>query len=265
MKYLKITLIVAILAAVILATIILPGLKGEKIKAPSFSNPIANQWKEKINNLCNGKNWVDSTYISIETGVQTDYKMENLSYDEKSALTDYLFAFSCLYLDTTADNLFKKSSYPDSDVQRCRSALTLLLAKQTAEQRNSHLSKANALISTYSRIMSLINPSRQARYVKPFEAFPEIDAARSKAEIQSMQYYKSHFSNNPTITSAVNSLERIVRDAETQYYNDLERLIEQHYNSTKDYVALNYDDAELQEICPNSEASHRLERFISNI
>jgi len=270
MKALKIILIVTALTAAILALALLIKPKYSELDVPDFTNPIANDWKAKINTLCSDNNWNDKGYIAIETGMKADREMDNLTYGEEKSLNEYLFAFSCLYIDTLTDKLFKKPTYPESKINIIQSALVLLQGKLPQGESNSHLKNASALLGAYNRIMSLINPFKPAHYSKPFKPFPKQSAESCRREILSIPYYKSHFINNPTIMQAVNNIDKKMAEAEKKYYNDLELLIEQHHKSTKDKMELYKDEIAFQHLLEeagisyNNAALKRLENYTRN-
>ena len=88
------------------------------------------------------------------------------------------------------------------------------------------------------------------------------DAAQNK--VKSLKHYSSHFSKNPSIKSKVDNLASNRSKAESDYYMNLEKAVENHYKSTKDLEVLLDDQIRFDEISTNQSAKSRLTSFVNN-
>lgn len=267
MKILKLGLIALVIIGAIvgLATI----NSGDEIDdGPTLTSAQANAWKERIKDLCKteGK-WTASGYNKIETGIHTDRvtsKGELLSMDEELALKRYLFATSCNYLKTGTDKLFKQKSYPQGRIDHYEAVLNMLRDKSVEQGDNSNLTDASNIFAAYKQLLDLLKPtSVKATYTHPLRAFSGDDNSQRNKRIQNSSYYKSHFSNNPSLRSKVESIGNS-GNSEQQYYDRLERLIEQHYRNTNDIETLLEDQIRFDEISTSSSAKARLNNFVNN-
>lgn len=234
---------------------------------PEYSNPQANEWKNKIKVLCAENAWTASGYSNIETGIHTDRvtsKGELITTDEENSLQAFLFASSCNYLKESADKLFKQSSYPTDKLNKLEGALELLRGKVSEFDANSNLTEASNMFNAYRQVMGMLSFGATASYSRPLKAYSGGSADGRKAKIQGIPYYKSHFSNNSSIRAKVESIDADMKRAEEQYYNNLEQLVEKHYKSTGRIEELLEDQIRFDEISTNTSAKSKLKNFVNN-
>lgn len=266
MKFIKLLLIALVLIGGISGIVYINSIE-PPIDEPEYSNPQANEWKKKIKNLCKEDAWSVSGYTTIESGIHTDRvtsKGELITTDEENSLQAFLFASSCNYLKESADKLFKQSSYPTDKLNKLEGALEFLRGKVSEFDANSNLTEASNMFNAYHQIMGMLSFGATARYSRPLKAYSGGSADGRKARILGIPYYKSHFSNNSSIRSKVESIDADMKRAEEQYYSNLEQLVEKHYKSTGRIEELLEDQIRFDEISTNSSAKSKLKNFVNN-
>lgn len=266
MKIIKLFLIAAVLIGGIFGLMQLTSKSGG-VEKPDVKSAQANMWKQRIAELCKEGQWTEKGYAEIESGIHSDRvtsKGRLLSIDEELSLKRYLFALSCSYLKDGADKLFKQSKYPKSTVEHYEGALDFLLAEAKGHEANGNLTEAANLFAAYRRLLGQFSFSSKATYSRPLRAFAGGSASGRKAAIKAMAYYKSHFSHNAEIKAKVDGLESALRQAEREYYSNLERCVERNYASTGDLATLLEDEMRFDEISTNDDAKERLDNFLKN-
>ena len=266
MKLIKLLLIALVLIGGISGIVYLNS-QTPTIEEPEYGNPQANEWKNKIIALCKEDAWSVSGYTSIESGIHTDRvtsKGELVTTDEENSLQAFLFASSCNYLKESADKLFKQSSYPTDKLNKLEGALELLRGKVSEFDTNSNLTEASNMFNAYHQVIGMLSFGATASYSRPLKAYSGGSADGRKARIQGIPYYKSHFSNNSSIRSKVESIDTDMKRAEEQYYSNLEQLVEKHYKSTGRIEELLEDQIRFDEISTNSSAKSKLKNFVNN-
>lgn len=266
-KLIKLLILAAVLigAVIGLMYIIDPSNGGDE--APNFTSAQANEWKEQINKLCEKGKWNAKGYNAIETGIHTDRVTsdgELISLDEENALQKYLFTASCNSLNKQVNELFKQSSYPSNSVKSAEETLTFLNGKLANFGSNSNLSEASNILSEYNQLMGSLSFSGSASYSHPLRAFNAMSPEAAQSRIKSLKYYNSHFSKNPTIKNQVSNLAANRAKAESDYYMNLEKAVENHYKSSQDLGVLLDDQIRFDQISTNSSAKSRLNSFVNN-
>lgn len=266
MKAIKLLLIAIVLIGAVIGLLYLNSNTGG-IQEPEFASEQANDWKEKINELCKNNNWSASGYEKIETGIHTDNVTSNgelINNEEERTLLKYLFALSCSSLYENADNYFKQESYLDKTIENFDSANDFLHEGVDKFGENSNLTDLSEILSEYNQLKHSLGFSSNAKYSKPLKEFsaPSADALRSK--ISALKYYKSHFSNNSSINSKISSLASDRGRAEKEYYENLEKLIEKNYKSTGRIEDLLDDQIRFNDISTNKSAIDKLTEFVNN-
>lgn len=266
MKYLKLLLIGIVLIGAISGLIYLNS-EDEEIEIPEYGSARANEWKEKIINLCKNGAWSVNGYNDIEQGVRSDRvttKGELITLDEEMSLTRFLFASSCAYLKEGTDSLFKQTSYSEKKITHYDGALDHLRKQISKHEANSNLTVASNLLSDYHLLMGLLSFGATATYSRPLKAYTGGTADGRRSRILNMPNYKSHFSKNNDIRQRVESLEEKMRQAEQQYYANLELLIEKNFKSTGRIEILLEDQMRFEEISTNTAAKKKLNNFVNN-
>lgn len=266
-KLIKLFLIAAVLVGAVIGLmyIIDPSSNDEEI--PDFASAQANEWKSQINDLCKEGRWTESGFKKIETGIHTDRVTSQgdlISMDEEAALQKYLFTASCSYLNKQVDGLFKQTSYPADIVKSSEEMLSFLDTKLDGFGFNSNLSEASNLISEYHQLLGALSFNGNATYSRPLKAFNSMSADAALHRVKSLKYYSSHFRNNSSIKSKVDNLASDRAKAESDYYMNLEKAVENHYKSTKDLEVLLDDQIRFDEISTNQSAKSRLTSFVNN-
>lgn len=239
----------------------------ETEEVPNFTSAQANEWKEQINKLCETGKWNIKGYNTIETGIHTDRVTSDgdlISLDEENALQKYLFTASCNSLNKQVNELFKQSSYPASSVKSSEDMLTFLNGKIETFGINSNLTDASNILSEYHQLMGSLSFSSSASYSHPLRAFNAMSVDAAQSRIKSLKYYNSHFSKNPSIKNQVSNLAPNRAKAESDYYMNLEKAVENHYKSTKDLEVLLEDQIRFNQITTNTSAKSRLSSFVNN-
>ena len=266
MKLIKLLLIAFVLIGGISGIVYLNS-QPPTIDEPEYGNPQANEWKNKIKALCKEDAWSVSGYTSIESCIHTDRAMskgELISIDEENSLQAFLYASSCNYLKESADKLFKQSSYPTDKLNKLEGALEFLRGKVSEFDANSNLTEVSNMFNAYHQVMGMLSFGATASYSRPLKAYSGGSADGRKARILGIPYYKSHFSNNSSIRSKVESIDADMKRAEEQYYSNLEQLVEKHYKSTGRIEELLEDQIRFDEISTNSSAKSKLKNFVNN-
>lgn len=268
-KVIKLILIAAVLVGAVIGLmyVIAPSNNDEGI--PDVTSATAKEWKEKIQELCKEGNWTEDGFKKIESGIHTDRvtsQGELISMDEEAALQKYLFTASCSYLNKQVNNLFKQSNYPDKTIKSSEDMRDFLSTKLEKFGSNSNLTEASNILSEYRQLLGAITFNSNASYSRPLRAYNAISTEAARSRVNALKYYKSHFSNNPTIRSQVDNLAYNRSRAEADYYSNLERAIENHFKSLadKDVSILLTDQVRFDEISSNEDAKRRLESFITH-
>lgn len=266
-KLIKLLLLAVVVVGVIVGLMYVIAPNKDKKAGPDVTSAEAKNWKEKIDALCKEGKWNSGGYNSIETGIHTDRVTSNgelISIDEENALQNYLFNSSCNYLFNSVDKLFKQSNYPANMINSAENMQNFLMSKRDKFGSNSNLTKASAIFSEYHRLMGLLSFSSNATYSQPLKEFKAVSAESAKSQIKKLQYYGSHFSKNTSIKSQVDNLESNRAKAESEYYVNLAKAVENHYKSTHDFDALLDDQIRFSKISTNSTATSRLNSFVNN-
>lgn len=232
--------------------------------APVYTSQSSIEIKGMIDSLCTDGKWCVEGYKKIDSRIHMDNVQGVIDKQDAKSLSMYLFSSSCVYVKEGLDKLFQQDSYPSGKEAHYESALGLLRSKVAEQGENSNLDEASNLFSAYKRLMATLSFGKRAEYVKPFKAYLSGNADNIKSTILSMKYYKSHFCKNSSIRSKLNSVGTDMLRAEEKYYNDLEKLIEDHYKSTGNMEELMYDQVEFMKISTNDSANSRLNKFVNN-
>lgn len=264
MKAIKLLLIAILLVGIVVGLINIPGVI--KIQEPEFTSEQANSWKEQINQLCKDDNWSVTGYERIETGIQTDNATsdELINDDEERALMKYLFALSCSSMFERADKHFMQPSYSEPTIEKFEAANAFLSDEVDNFEDNSNLTKLSNILSEYAKLKRSLSFSSRAKYTKPFKEFSAPSAEVLKKRIADLKYYKSHFSKNTSFQTKVNHLVADRERAEKEYYEHLELLIEQNYESSGRIEELLDDQMRFSEISTNQSAIDKLTTFLHN-
>lgn len=267
MKYIKMLILALLIIGAVVGLIFWMSPSKETEESPDFTSAQANEWKEQINKLCEKGKWNAKGYNAIETGIHTDRVTSDgdlISIDEENALQKYLFTASCNSLNKQVNELFKQTSYPANSVKTAEETLTFLNRKLGNFGSNSNLTEASNILSEYHQLIGSLSFSGSASYSHPLRAFNAMSADAAQSRIKSLKYYNSHFSKNPTIKSQVNNLASNRAKAESDYYMNLEKAVENHYKSTKDLEVLLEDQIRFNQITTNTNAKSRLSSFVNN-
>lgn len=266
-KIIGLILLAALLVGAVVGLMTLMAPDTEEEQGPTFENEEANNWKSKIDALCSDGKWSEKEYSSIEDQIHSDRVMSQgalISIDEENALQKYLFAASCKYLNSQVDKLFKQSSYADAKIKTSEAMIQFLAPKLDSFGSNSNLTQASDMLSEYHRLLGAVSFSSGASYSQPLRAYNAPSAQSVQESIRRMKYYASHFSKNAQIREKVNNLAANRAKAENQYYDNLEKAIERHSNSTHDMTGLLDDEISFQQISTNSSAVNRLSSYVKN-
>lgn len=266
MKAIKLLLIAIILVGAVIGLLYINSGTDE-IQEPEFTSEQANEWKDKINELCKDDNWSVSGYESIETGIHTDNVTsdgELINDDEERTLLKYLFALSCSSLFENADVYFKQKTYSEKSIEKFDKASDFLSDAVEKFGTNSNLTKFSKILSEYVQLKRSLGFSSNAKYSKPLKEFSAPSADALKSRITGLEYYKSHFSNNTSINSKVNNLASDRNRAEQKYYENLELLVEKNYKKSGRIEELLDDQIRFNEISTNSTAIDKLTSFVNN-
>lgn len=267
MKYVKMLILALLIIGAVVGLIFWMSPSKETEEIPDFTSAQANEWKEQINKLCEKGKWNAKGYNAIETGIHTDRVTSDgdlISLDEENALQKYLFTASCNSLNKQVNELFKQSSYPAASVKSAEDMLTFMNGKLGNFGSNSNLTEASNILSEYHQLMGSLSFSSSASYSHPLRAFNAMSADAAQSRIKSLRYYNSHFSKNPTIKNQVSNLASNRAKAESDYYLNLEKAVENHYRSTKDLEVLLEDQIRFNQITTNTNAKSRLSSFVNN-
>ena len=266
MKAIKLLLIAIVLVGAVIGLLYINSGPDE-IQEPEFTSEQANEWKEKINELCKDDNWSISGYEEIETGIHTDNAIsdgELINDDEERTLLKYLFALSCSSLFENADAHFKQKTYSEKSIEKFEKANEFLSDAVDRFGTNSNLKELSKILSDYSTLKRSLGFSSNAKYSKPLKEFSAPSADALKDHITKLKYYKSHFSNNTSINSKVNNLASDRNRAEQKYYENLELLVEKNYKASGRIEELLDDQIRFNEVSTNSSAIEKLTTFVNN-
>lgn len=262
MKYIKLLLVAVVLIGIIVGLIWWQN-KPELVQEPDLSSVTAKEIKEQIKSLCTEGKWATQGYSKIESRIHMDSVNCNIEMQEANTLRMYLYSSSCLYVKESVDQFFKQDSYPADKIKFYETALDFLCCKIPEQGKNSNLSDASSIISAYHHLLSSLSLGMSVTYTRPLKPYSGSTGSR-KANIQGMPYYKTHFSNNSSIRSKVEKMDADMKDAESKYYDSLERLVEKHYKVTGSIEDLLEDQIRFDEISTNSAAKTRLNNFVNN-
>lgn len=270
-KLIKLLILAAVLIGAVVGLMYIIAPDNGEDKGPLVSSPTANEWKEQINKLCEKGKWNAKGYNAIETGIHTDRvtsEGELISLDEENALQKYLFTASCNSLNKQVDELFKQSSYPASAVKSSDEMLAFLNGKLENFGSDSNLTESSNILSEYHQLMGCVSFSGSASYSHPLREFDAMTAEAAQNRVKSLKYYNSHFSKNPTIMNLVNNVLSNRAKAESDYYMNLEKAVENHYKSSQkssqDFEVLLDDQIRFNQISTNSNAKSMLNSFVNN-
>ena len=266
MKILKLLLVALIIVGGIVGLLFLNS-GSEELKEPTFTSLQANEWKEKINQLCSDDNWTPGKYDEIESGIHTDRvtsKGDLINGEEEQTLNRYLFSLSCEFLWKSADKHFKQQSYSEKKIEGLGAGCDFLTEQVERFGKNSNLTALSSILSSYQVLKRSLNFSSHARYSRPLKAFPGGSAVALQQRIREMKEYQSHFCHNLSIQSKVEHLISDRQRAEREYYENLELLIERNYTTDNDLETLLEDQIRFNEISTNEEAVERLTNFVNN-
>lgn len=267
MKYLKLLMIAAVLvgAVILLLFITQDGSSGSNAGVQSSC---AKQIETEIINLCKEGKWNKRGYKNLTNKINTFTKDGNLESVEQNSLNLFLYTESCKSVFERADKFFSRKSYPSDKVKSIESDLGFL--KELKAGSNSNLTQGLNMIQEYKTVLACCSFSSKATYSVPLKVFNSGMADIMKGRIQGMRYYKSHFSKNPEIRAKVENISSNLKQAESEYYVNLEKCVEEHYytqirNGMQKWQALlqtqkDYD--RFKEISTNSDATSKLYNFI---
>lgn len=266
-KLIKLLILAAVLIGAVIGLMYFIAPSSGNDEVPDFTSAQANEWKEQIDKLCKKGNWNAKGYNAIETGIHTDRVTSDgdlISLDEENALHKYLFTASCNSLNKQVNELFKQTSYSPAKVKSSEDMLTFLNGKLGNFGSNSNLTEASNILSEYHQLMGAMSFSSSASYSHPLRAFNAMSADAAQNRIKSLKYYNSHFSKNPSIKNQVSNLASNRAKAESDYYMNLEKAVENHYKSSQDLGVLLDDQIRFDQISSNSSAKSRLNSFVNN-
>lgn len=263
MKFVKLILIAVALVGIV-AGLVWWQNRPEPVTEPAFTSARANEIKEEIKSLCKDSKWSVEGYTRIEMLIHMDSVNYNIEMLEANSLKMFLYSSSCIYVKEGVDHLFKQDSYPSAKITYYEDALNHLRNKISEQGDNSNLTDASAIFSAYQKLKDTLSFDEKATYSRPLKAYSGGSADGRKARIQAMPYYKSHFSKNASIRSQVANIEVDMKNAEDNYYDNLEELVEDHYKSTGRIDDLLEDQIRFSEISTNSSATSRLRDFVNN-
>lgn len=265
MKAIKLLLIAILLVGSVVGLLMIPEI--DKFQVPEFTSEQANSWKEQINQLCKDDNWSVSGYERIETGIRTNNVTsagELINDDEERTLMKYLYALSCSSMFERADKHFMQPSYSEQIIEKFETASAFLTKEVDNFETNSNLTELSNILSEYAELKRSLSFSSRAKYTKPFKKFSAPSADVLKKQIANLKYYKSHFSKNTSFQTKVNHLASDRERAEKEYYEHLELLIEQNYESSGRIEELLDDQMRFSEISTNQSAIDKLTTFLHN-
>lgn len=266
MKAIKLLLLAIVLVGAVIGLLYINS-DSDKIKEPEFTSAQANEWKEKINELCKDENWSTSGYSRIETGIHTDNVVSDgdlINDEEERTLNKYLFSCASSYLLESADKHFKQESYSDEKIENYESAIRFMKEAVRRFGANSNLTEVTNMILSYNQIKRSLGFNSNAVYSRPLKSFSCSSVVVIQNKIRGMKYYKSHFCNNSSIKSRVNNLAADRDRAEQKYYDNLVLEIEKNYKSTGRIEELLDDQIHFNEISTNNSAIVRLTNFVNN-
>lgn len=266
-KIIKLLVLATVLLGAVIGLMYIIAPSSGENDVPDFTSAQANEWKEQINKLCEKGKWNAKGYNAIETGIHTDRVTSNgdlISIDEENALQKYLFTASCNSLNKQVNELFKLPNYPTASIKSSEDMLTFLNGKLEKFGSNSNLAEASNILSEYHQLMESLSFSGSASYSHPLRAFNAMSADAAQNRIKSLKFYNSHFSKNPTIKNHVSNLASNRAKAESDYYMNLEKAVENHYKSSQDLGTLLDDQIRFDQISTNSSAKSRLNSFVNN-
>lgn len=268
MKYIKLLIIAAVLVgAVALLLLITQG--GNRSSKAGVTSSCAKKFETEINDLCKEGKWNQQGYKNLQNKINTFANDRNLQPGEKNSLSLYLYTESCKSIYERADKLFCQSSYPSEEVVSLESNLNFL--EKLKGGSNSNLTQGLNMLHEYKIVMDCCSFSSNAKYSDPLKAFNAGTAEIMKGRIQGMKYYKSHFCKNPEIREKIENISSNLAKAESEYYVNLEKCVEEHYysqikKSLPKWQALEQaqkDYDRFKEISTNSFATTKLFNFIN--
>lgn len=267
MKIVKLLLLAIVLVGGIVALLWLKPEPKKGVEGPEVGSPQAKMWKGKIEELCQEGKWTVAGYKGIEGGIHSDRVNsdgELIRITEEQALVKYLFALSSSSLWENADKHFQQSAYSEKKIDGYREALEFLNGKVGEFGANSNLTNVSGLLSGYDRLKKGFGFSGKATYSRPLKAFPSASVSSLENRIKGMKYWKSHYSHNTSLRKRLDNLEKDRKRAEREYYENLERLVEENYQSMPRIEVLLADQIRFNEISTNEEAKEKLDEFVKN-
>ncbi len=268
MKYVKLLIIAVVLIGAVSLLLFITQGGGGGSKA-GVTSSCAKKFETEINDLCKEGKWTIQAYKNLQNKINTFAKDGNLQPGEQNSLSLFLYTESCKSIFDRADKLFKQSSYPSDKVSSVESALKFLEGLKAGS--NSNLTQGLNMLHEYKTVLACCSFGSGATYSNPLKAFNGGTAEAMKGRIQGMKYYKSHFSNNPTIRAKIDNLASNLTKAESEYYVNLEKCVEDHYygqvkKGTPKWQALEQaqrDYDRFKSISTNSSATSKLFNFIN--
>ena len=268
MKYVKLFIIAFVLIGAVWLLLLFTQDGGSGSKA-GVKSDCAKKFETEINDLCKEGKWNEDGFRNLQNKINTFAKDGNLQMSEKNALSLFLYTESCRSVFERADKLFSRSSYSSGGIASLESDLNFL--KDLKAGSNSNLTQGLNMLHEYRTVLGCCSFSSSARYSDPLRAFNAGLAGRMKGRVEQMKYYRSHFCKNPDIRAKIENLASNLSKAESAYYMNLERCVEEHYYSqirkgVPEWQALEQtqkDYDRFKEISTNSAATSKLNDFIN--
>lgn len=267
MKYIKLLAIALVIIGAVSLLLYVTNSGGEGSKA-GVQSSIAKKFETEIIDLCKDGKWNQQSYKNLESKINTFAKDGNLQIGEKNSLCLFLYTESCKSLFESADKMFKQTSYPANKITTLEASLKFLEGLKAGS--NSNLTQGLSMFHEYKTLLACCSFSSNASYSNPLRAFNAGTAESMKGRIQNMKYYKSHFSNNPTIRAKIDNLASNLSRAESDYYMNLEKCIEANFykikNASSEWQALEQTDKDYERfkvISTNQTATSKLYNFLN--
>lgn len=268
-KIVKLLSIAIIIVGAVVGILYLPDLFNSNVPAePKFESTQANAWKERIKELCVEGKWTVDGYKEIVEGIRSDRKMSNgtlISGVEEDALVEYLYSYSCSFINESLGKFFKQSSYSSSSVKSYDNAIVFLEEEAKEKGVDSNLQAASKLFGSYNRIMGLLSFNTDAKYYANketaearFAEFKKPDAETLRSSVRNAYGFDSYFKHNSEIARRLNNLVADRARAEKEYYDNLcDKIINNH----EDYLKFVKDCDQFGEFAngKNDAAVQRLE------
>ncbi len=236
MKIIKLALIALAIIGVVVGAYFLINVDTGGVEKPKFVNKAAKERMDQIDKLTNPKasNWSAGKYDDLENAIWQEYTQSNgklISLEEATNLKDYLFSSSAKLAWDKADALFKLKSYPAGELKSVNDMTSFLMGQQKNYAKNTNLEKASGICSQWRTALSASSWRPGASYSRPLRAYSPGGGEAAIKRVEGLSYYKSHFRNNSELAGRLARIRSAANGGATEYYNSLERAIEQHYNS----------------------------------